>query len=357
MAEWKVDDMMPEVLRIFEDNGHRLCLEVLPYYDELKPYVRFTPCAQSCSAKGDVVQYLALVDVDRAKILTEVEWQHWVSFMRFLTLMRCLFLSRASHLQGRIVKAICIWDLNDCSLSSLRMPEFMEKHQKDCSMFMQNLCIETMGHQYVVNAPWVIVRLFNLFGSLLPDKFTRKMKIMNDDGTSDTSFIEEVGGKLQLKQLLASRVGLVQGSESPDGEPHIAAGQTFERFYDAAAGQHIQWSFELLAGSADYFLGTSDIDFSITFYELPDGFEQARPAVEEDQPGLDIAPRTRVSTSEGKQSGCYELKTCGFIMIRWSNEHSTVRAKSVRYSVSVLDQSKGNVDEAAGDAKDDCEKT
>merc|ERR1711957_685109 len=98
--------------------------------------------------------------------------------------------------------------------------------------------------------------------SFIPKRLVHKVTIMNGDGLSDDTFVASLGGKMNLKQLYASRVGLCTGvSDEFVGEQEILAGGTFEKFYDVSAGQRIQWKFELVTGAGDSWFGASDIEF------------------------------------------------------------------------------------------------
>ena len=63
-----------------------------------------------------------------------------------------------------------------------------------------------------MNAPWVAVKAFNWFQSLVPERFSRKLVLLDGDGTADPDFLDLVG-ESQLKHLLATRVGLLSGED------------------------------------------------------------------------------------------------------------------------------------------------
>lgn len=360
LEEYKVDETLFEMCDKFEKSGQALSMEMAPCYDEVKEYCRLSPCAPSPTKKGDFVQYIAVCDVDRHGILNNVKWESWVSFMRGLTLFRCMYCDSQSKAQGRLVRCICIYDLSGQSLSSLRMPEFMKPHSRDVSMFQQHISIETLGRQYVINAPWLMAKMFHLFSSLLPSAFTQKLCMLESDGSGDADFLTAVGGRVQLKQLIAGRVGLCAGlADQTSGTQEIAAGSSFDRFLDVRAGQRAVWSFEVSPGFGDGLLGTSDVEFSAKFYAFPglsvsanaasfstskaegsevvdEPFSQEQLASEEEaQQGEVLVPSMWVTPSATRVEGSHLSEKDGSLMLTWSNEHSTLRGKSVIWSVEI----------------------
>ena len=89
------------------------------------------------------------------------------------------------------------------------MESFDDPNQKNVA-FMREIIIDILGPVYVLNAPWVAVKAFNWFQSLVPERFSRKLVLLDGDGTADPDFMDLVG-ESQLKHLLATRVGLLAG--------------------------------------------------------------------------------------------------------------------------------------------------
>lgn len=357
IEDWKVDELVAELRNNLKDAESPVVPDVkyLPFRAELHPFFRSTLCAPRSTPAGDPVCYTALVDIDRDAILQKVNWEHWVRFARSMALLSLMAADQQSSIQGRIVRVINIWDLEGSSMTSLRHPEWNEKHSRDVSAFMETICIEMAGPQYVVNAPWLLVRLFNLFSTFLPEKFTRKFQIMSSDGTSYPDFYELIGGKEQLQELLASRIGLVALADIPEGEEDIAAGQSYEKFQDIMEGQQASWNFTVIAGYGDALFGTSDIEFRVGFYSLADVPDSAAKTVTDEstektdaedaiEDGLEIVAPCKCT----RMTGNFTATKSGYLLLRWSNEHSTVRGKSIKYKVEVAATTTTEVADSAG---------
>jgi len=345
LEEHKVDDMARELSDKFEKNGFSFSMESLPCYDEVKDYCNFVPCAPAQSKSGDFVQFIALTDINRQGILDNVKWESWVRFMRGLTLLRMMYAHAQSQLQGRFVRCTCIYDLSGQSIGSLRMPAFNDLHHRDVSVFMQQISSEILGRQNVINAPWFITKMFHLFSNLVPAKFTSKLHMMEHDGLSDEDFLAAIGGRVQLKQLLATRIGLCDGlKETTAGTQEIAAGSVFERFLDVRVGQRAVWSCQVSSGYGDSLLGTPDIQFTAKFLTLPGVASSASDATpsraehqdadEVEDDGQEVAVET-IRASVGLTKGSFVADKDGTLMLTWSNEHSTVRGKTVQWSLQV----------------------
>jgi len=360
LEEWDVDALVQDVKQRLPEGGIKNWkgeVDLLPHSKEVMKYLRMVPRAARLSANGDILQYMAVCDLDRRGILENLEWEQWVTFMRALMVLKVMDCDHQSAVQGRVVKCINIFDLCDCSITGLRDPEFDMKHQRDVFNFLKSICIEINGPQYVLNGPWILVRIFRIVAGLLPKNFLNKIHIMDGDGSSDPAFVEVVGGEAQLQQLLASRVGLCNlGSDAENkGRADIGAGQVFEKFVDVAGGQRLQWRFSVEAGYADSFLGKSDVGFSVSLVDIPDKIDETEDAAaddgaedEEGSVGTTIEAESMVEASNPEVTGYYNAEKPGCIVLRWSNEHSSLRGKTVCYTVETVEQpaNKGSPEQA-----------
>lgn len=336
MNEHGVDNMIPDVIETFNENGSKFTkLSQLPGFDAIKPYFRATPCAVRSTPSGDPISYIPLVDLDRQGILDNVNWEQWVKFMRCMVLIRAMHVDHQTRLQGRLVRLVNLWDLNGFTLTSLKMPAFNQRHQNDVSKFMQSITIEVLGPQYVLNAPWILYKTINLFFNFLPVEFTNKFTVFNTDGLGETNFVEVVGGKTQLQQLLATRVGLCIGNaDENSGDADIGRGVTFEKVQDVQAGQRITWTFEVVGGW-DRMFGVSDVEFSVRFVSVPDTAEGVAAAASADDDSEKVVRPLMVAAGDGEVNGSYLATSDGFVMLQWSNEHSTYRRKSIKYNFEI----------------------
>eukprot|EP00416_Gambierdiscus_australes_P014468 CAMPEP_0171126028 /NCGR_PEP_ID=MMETSP0766_2-20121228/112494_1 /TAXON_ID=439317 /ORGANISM="Gambierdiscus australes, Strain CAWD 149" /LENGTH=510 /DNA_ID=CAMNT_0011589033 /DNA_START=1 /DNA_END=1533 /DNA_ORIENTATION=+ len=135
-----------------------------------------------------------------------------------------------------------------------------------------------------MNAPWLAVKAYNCLKMFVPEKITKKMHLIDGDGLTDPNFVKAVGGETQLRQLVASRLGLVTGTAEDTGRRDVAAGDMFQRNCDVKAGLRVEWNFAIQSGVADDWFGTSDLEFSVTalwFPEIGALAEEAARAVSE----------------------------------------------------------------------------
>lgn len=336
--QYNIDRHYEHVIKKLDASGSQYGnLTMLPYYDEVKDYCRMVFTAPRPTPKGDVVQYIAFADVDRQGILDNVDWSHWVAFMRSYMILRCIEAERLSRLRKRMVRCISIFDLEDSGLGLQGLPsvpDFDEPQNRDVFEFMQNICAEILGTNYVLNAPWVLVKAYNWFRNFVPERLSRKLKLLDGDGRSDPEFLRAVGGEAQLKQLLGTRVGLVRGlKDEPSGVQDIPPGHDFQKSREVCAGQRVTWSYEVLPSFGDGLLGASSLDFGVTAYWF--GEDMSSGSHPERRPVEEIIPTQAIDSDRGRVSGSCRSAGNGVITLRWSNYNSMMRSKVIHYSVAV----------------------
>lgn len=269
-----------------------------------------------------------------------------------MLIMRCIEAERLSRATGRIVKVVPVFDVEGSGITTSGMPSlpaFDDPHNRDLNEFAKQVMIEILGPCYVLNAPWMMVRGFNWFRALIPEKLARKLTLLDGDGSCDSAFVELVGGQEQLSYMLSTRMGTVAGVvDDPAGQETVSAGGAFQKRRDVCRGQLVKWSFEVQPGYADGWLGHPDLEFSVSASWLPDTC--GRPENLEEAPlllhelGEDLVKAKTYNPTHGVISGTYPAKRTGVITLRWSNQHSLVRGKVLQYSVEVTD---GSIDKDA----------
>jgi len=332
-AEYGLDSLVERVRGAYEaagtDYGN---LTMLPHHEEVHPFFRCVFTAPRPTPRGDVIWYMPLSDIDRAALAERVKPEHFVQFMRALMVLRCLEAERLSRAQGRLVKVYALLDLEGSGASSTGLPSapaFDALHAAHVGPFMQEMCAEVLAPSYVLNAPWLMVKAFNWFSALVPERLSRKLKLLDGDGSDDAEFLALVG-EAQLRFLRGSRVGLLEGLEDEaEGQREIAAGEALEKRRDVAQGQRISWRFSVLAGY-DSFLGVSDLDFGATALWLPEPGEALGEELEEQ-----LLPERTVTAADGEICGSLLVPRAGVVTLRWSNGHSVLRAKNLRFAVHV----------------------
>ena len=208
MDEHNVDEIVKDMTHKLESSGlERASFSMLPHADQIGKYFRSTFSAMKLTPSGDVIWFIPLGDFDRKSLAEEVPWENFVEFVRGMIVLRAIEAQKLSETQHRMVKCIAIVDLQGSGIGTTGVPkveEFDEPNQKNVA-FMRQMIIDILGPVYVLNAPWVAVKAFNWFKSLVPERFSRKLILLDGDGTLDLDFLDLVG-ESQLKHLLATRL-------------------------------------------------------------------------------------------------------------------------------------------------------
>lgn len=333
MEKYHVDEIVQAMNSQLEASKlERAALTMLPHADEVGKYFRCTLSAPKLTPSGDVIWFIPLGDFDRKSLVQNVRWEDFVEFLRALCVLRALEAQRLSEVQHRMAKCITILDLQGSGIGATGIPkveEFDEPNQKNVK-FMREILIDILGPIYVLNAPWVAVKAFNWFKTLVPARFSRKLVLLDGDGASDLDFVELVG-EGQLKHLLATRVGLLCGEVDGDlGACTISAGESLNKVRNLKQGETISWSISVESGDADSWFGVSDI-LSTANMIYDDLNSEGNPGKEHDS----ALEELWVLASDGEVTREYTADRNGVIRLCWSNEHSRMRAKNLRFHIDV----------------------
>eukprot|EP00747_Dinoflagellata_sp_TGD_P051232 gnl/TRDRNA2_/TRDRNA2_147223_c0_seq1.p1 gnl/TRDRNA2_/TRDRNA2_147223_c0~~gnl/TRDRNA2_/TRDRNA2_147223_c0_seq1.p1 ORF type:complete len:721 (+),score=105.47 gnl/TRDRNA2_/TRDRNA2_147223_c0_seq1:14-2176(+) len=330
-----VDAMVEDVTKFINEaggEGHYYRPNLIPHYDECFKYCRSVPFAPQLTPRGDLVNYIPLVDTRKQDILENVEWDHFVQYVRYGMVMRCILSDRLSRSQNRLVKTVVIWDLYGTSLSQLKVQEFDEKFKESIEQFMTSVAIELLATNYVINVPWFVVRFYNWLKVFIPDRLSRKLHLMTGDGAHDVEFVQAIGGAAQLQYLLGTRVGDHAAEEDESaGELIVKVGGTVEKLRGVRAGEVISWTFKVVHGSAAALLGMPDVEFSVGACWLPSG-DTATP---EPVTAEAILPPQRYSARVGTVEGSCKAERDGMVTLKWSNHYSYTRSKTIQYTIGV----------------------
>ena len=112
----------------------------------------------------------------------------------------------------------------------------------------------------------------------------------------------------------------------------MAAGDCFQRCRELRGGETIAWSFSVVAGDGDGWFGASDIEFSAVLWLHPEFAQDGQPDEPQEE---DVVEALMVQASEGEISGKYTALRDSVITLRWSNEHSRMRSKGLRYRIDL----------------------
>jgi len=344
----QLDSLIKEMSAKLDRTGTGTPLDKdLPGHEDVKEFVRAMFTAPELTPNGDLVNYISFVHFDMWKLMQELDWETWVSYVKGATLMRMIECERQSRKQhGRMVRVVTIMDVAGLSFSKLNCPAFHWKHSRDLASLQESVSAEIFGPVYVLNCPSRVQTLIQIFTKMLPARFSRKINLVEGDGLDDDEFVKLVGGRGQLKHMLALREALFNDGIRPkpiqrDITLTIGRGQDLVRSIDVQAGQRIDWEFQVKPGR-DVQLGESDIQFSVSAYWTSEadpatyhrqvrkqlGAENSRTAIAEN-----LCQR-RIRVSDGRVSGGKTAASPGVIWLRWSNTHSRFRGKTLRLKIT-----------------------
>mmetsp|Transcript_31492 Transcript_31492/g.92201 ORF Transcript_31492/g.92201 Transcript_31492/m.92201 type:complete len:177 (-) Transcript_31492:97-627(-) len=140
----------------------------------------------------------------------------------------------------------------------------------------------------------------------------------------------------------------------PHGRTSIAQRAVFVQSIDVLPGQLVEWEFQVFSGTADGVLGQSDVAFSLDAFwtsdepQAHDFSSKLLQRLKDDRPLAmeSIEPAKSYNVSLGPVKGSVLVRRPGVMWFRWSNRHSRLRRKLIRYDVKL-----GEADGAAGGAQ------
>mmetsp|Transcript_73631 Transcript_73631/g.198417 ORF Transcript_73631/g.198417 Transcript_73631/m.198417 type:complete len:177 (+) Transcript_73631:741-1271(+) len=140
------------------------------------------------------------------------------------------------------------------------------------------------------------------------------------------------------------------------GDIAIRRGEVFVHSLDVKPGDHVEWDFKVKAGMLDGALGESDVQFKADAFwtvdegcgcpqDVPDFHRQIKDRLR--KPSIDsVEQMQRVGVSKGMVKGSFDSTKAGVVWLRWSNDHSSLRGKSLSYQIRVFPSSAPNGDSA-----------
>lgn len=346
---WDLDKLVSEMHRRLDASPDGKPLDtMLPHAGEVSRYIRAIFTAPETTPDGDPVNYIPLVLFDKRAIYTKMKWHHFVRYMHGATVLRIIECERLTVVQKRAVKVVTVIDLAGCGFSELVCPKFDLAYSRDVASFQTEVAAEIFGPIYVLNTPKFVMDLYWVLFRVLPERFRKKMRLVQGNGLEDPDFVRLVGGEAQLRALLAFREEVQAGEAAEDAptceEVRIARRGCCEVSLDVREGQRVRWSFEVLPGAGDALLGVSDVLFGVRGLwtgeskEAPEApeerYQRLFRLLREARPEVVLA-QSRVAASAGKVSGSCLADRPGVVTLAWGNGHSLARSKAVRYEVKV----------------------
>lgn len=320
---------------------------MLPHHEDIKQHVRAVFSAPQTSPSGDLINYISFARFDMWAMMRCMKWRHWVEYMHGATVMRMIECDRQSRAQGRLVRVVTIIDVAGCSFGMFNCPQWHVAHSRDLGSFQERVAAEIFGPVVLLNAPWLVQQVFAGALRFVPERFRHKVRLVNGDGLDDADFVKMAGGEAQLRQLLSVKDSIFDEEEDPQAPSQLVQAliprrQAFERSLDVSPGQVVEWEFEVLPGAVDTRLGESDVAFSVfAFWKAPDSeqssSEQLAKLLLSCPVWERITHQESIGASRGRIRGCWRATRPGVLRISWSNLHSRLRSKIVKYSVRVAE--------------------
>lgn len=333
-----VESLIVEMTKRLDKAG-RASNDILLFNDDLKEYASAIFSLPQLAPTGDAVTYVPVINTDKRTLVDKGLFKTYTSFMRSALILRMIDLDRLSRSQQRIVKVASIFDLAGCSLGWLSCPRFDKEFDQNVGKFSESTGAELYGTFHVINAPWFITKIFRVIQRYIPEKLRKRIFFIEGSPAKDADFMQLVGGPAQYQQMLKFRADFAGVSDKPSGDQEVPRRQIFERCVEVIVGQPISWSFQVLKGTGDLLMGISDIEFEVVaFWSMeeeatPEEGSPATPATPQGLEGEHLVEPVRVSATDGEQKGSIEPSRPGLVVIRWSNAHSMMRGKTIRFAV------------------------
>jgi hypothetical protein len=322
--------------------------------------------APKLTPKGDVICYMPLADFDTQTLVEKNLLESYKTWTIADILMRDLHMDHLSRKQGRVVKFIWIFDYTSVTMGKLHNNQFNNFDWKENWPLHTGLGCELIHMTVLLNPPGWVQRLWKAFKPFIPKRVKDRVRVLGADFATDRVLLPYVGSG-QLAAFCATRK--TKDNEDEEGSPEtiISRGGALERTFAAQSSQQYQWEFEVKSGSrtGDFTMGPPSVEFSVLMFpdaaspeqepaEGAEPLEVDREAMKKfaENPIEVITPVEpyMVTPEHGKIKGSYKPTLPGLLVIRWSNNFSWVRRKTVRFSISVTDDPA--VSKSGGYAKD-----
>lgn len=316
--------------------------------------------AQRLTPKGDVICYSALSNYSAHKIVEEDLLGEVMNFELTNMLSRDLHLDHLSRMQNRIAKVVWIVDFTGASWSQLFSWRLIKHYSDNITPIQIALTIEHIQATVIVNSPRWHKSMWEKLKGLCPENTQRRIVFLGPEWTTDPTLLHYVGAD-QLASLIATRqCGAEVAGDENSGTAAIVAGRVFERIFQATPGQLYAWTFKVEAGAL--IMDSSDIEFSVIMMADSAVDEALMEDSGEDKAVGDnqrkskqqlwkqhtkesafnaacqepfVCRPQKVTDRDGSVSGEYDVTTPGMLIIRWSNSHSWVRARSVQFHITM----------------------
>jgi hypothetical protein len=238
---------------------------------------------------------------------------------------------RISRHDGYMAKVCFLWDFNGVTTMFQMQNKEWKRRMDEMDALRGELHIEYLGKFYLINASWIVRKLYSIVRLALPSRTAAKVVVLGAD------WREEV-----LREFDPKVVALVLKNSNKSGKPkssdenheqedlsgtiHLSAGSKKEVVIDLDTAQEVSWNFKATS---------RDINFSAVVTGA-------------DGPQV-IAEDTRYAASEGNVAGSCPKGSTGILVLCWDNSHSWMRGNGVQYEVVVVTKEE---EEESGETKE-----
>jgi hypothetical protein len=226
---------------------------------------------------------------------------------------------RISRKEGHMAKVSFIWDFDGVSSMFQMQNKEWKRRVDEMDALRGELHIEYLSKFYLINASWIVRKLYSIIKLAIPKRTTDKVIIVGSDWRDEIlkEFDPKVVALILKNSNKSGKIGS-QGDNSGGhddliGELNIKAGSKKEVIIDLDDAMEVSWNFKATS---------RDINFSASVTNV-DG-----PTV--------IVPTTRCTADEGEITGKINENMSGILILCWDNSHSWMWGNGVKYEVTVV---------------------
>jgi len=238
---------------------------------------------------------------------------------------------RISRYDGYMAKVCFVWDFNGVTTMFQMQNKEWKRRMDEMDALRGELHIEYLGKFYLINASWIVRKLYSIIRLAIPSRTAAKVVVLGTDWREEV--LQEFDPKVVALMLkLSNKSGKPKGSDAANQEQedlvgtiHLSAGSKKEVVIDLDSALEVTWNFQATS---------RDINFSavVTGADGP----------------LTIVEDTRYAASEGNIVGSCPKGSMGILVLCWDNSHSWLRGNGVEYEVVVVSKE----EESAGETKE-----
>uniref|UniRef100_A0A7S0AJZ7 CRAL-TRIO domain-containing protein n=1 Tax=Pyrodinium bahamense TaxID=73915 RepID=A0A7S0AJZ7_9DINO len=142
--------------------------------------------------QGDLLLYDALGDFRTRELVKELGWEPCREFQEAMLERRLAVLDRMSREQGRLAKAVRIFDCEGTSIWSYDKG-FCDLMHRDMDPISHGTQCEVVRANFIINTPWFGTKVYNLLKHRLPARMERVVHLLGSDFMENEQAIQMLG--------------------------------------------------------------------------------------------------------------------------------------------------------------------